>query len=71
MKIRMLPFVALAFGLAASLPAAAQFGRRPQNFGYETAATDPPPVKTEHSITVNGKTLNYTAEVGKIPIPDA
>lgn len=63
--------LALAAGLAAILPAAAQFGRGPQTFAYETAATDPPPVKTHHSITVNGTTLNYTAEIGKIPIPDA
>jgi carboxypeptidase C (cathepsin A) len=62
----------LAMGMMA-LPAVAQFpgrGAAPM-FGFETAKTDPPPVKTEHSITVNGKTLSYTAEVGKIPIPDA
>ncbi|MGH9488083.1 MAG: S10 family peptidase [Terriglobales bacterium] len=63
--------LAAALALAASLPAAAQFGRRQQNFGYEPQATDPPPVKTQHSITVDGETLHYTAEVGKIPVPDA
>ncbi len=64
--------LALAVGLAA-VPAAAQFPGRgaAPTFAYEKAATDPPPVKTEHSITVNGQTLRYTAEVGKIPIPDA
>ncbi|TAN21816.1 MAG: peptidase S10 [Acidobacteria bacterium] len=56
----------LSIGLLASAQR-----RRPETFGYEPAATDPPPVKTHHSITVNGKTLSYTAEVGKIPIPDA
>src|SRR6185312_4244932 len=66
--------VALAGALAAWLPAAAQGRGRgaAQNdpFAYETAATDPPPVSTHHSITVNGKTLSYTATVGKIPVPD-
>ncbi|MGH9468133.1 MAG: S10 family peptidase [Terriglobales bacterium] len=62
----------LALALAASLPAFAQSrSQNPPPFAYETAATDPPPVKTHHRITVNGKTLSYTAEVGKIPIPDA
>ncbi|MGH9476996.1 MAG: S10 family peptidase [Terriglobales bacterium] len=48
-------------------------GRGPQqpSYGYEPEATDPPPIKTQHSITVNGTTLHYTAEIGKIPIPDA
>ncbi|TAN21815.1 MAG: peptidase S10 [Acidobacteria bacterium] len=61
----------LGLALAASVPATAQFAARPQTFAYETAATDPPPVKTQHSITVGGKTLSYTAEVGKIAVPDA
>ena len=64
--------MALGLALLAGLPAAAQApGRGGPMYGYEPAKTDPPPVKTEHSITVNGKTLRYTAEVGKIPIPDA
>jgi len=41
------------------------------SFSYETGDTDPPPVITHHSITVNGKELAYTAQVGKIPVPDA
>ncbi|MGH9478157.1 MAG: S10 family peptidase [Terriglobales bacterium] len=61
---------ALLLLCALSLPAAAQ-GRGAQSFAYEPAATDPLPVKTTHSITVNGRTLSYTAEVGKIAIPDA
>ncbi|MGH9476913.1 MAG: S10 family peptidase [Terriglobales bacterium] len=67
---RFIGFSLLALALAA-LPAAAQSGPVTQPFAYEPAATDPPPVKTRHSITVNGATLQYTAEVGKIPIPDA
>ncbi|MGH9488082.1 MAG: S10 family peptidase [Terriglobales bacterium] len=67
--MRKVLIAAVAVALGACVPAAAQF-RRPQNFGYEPQATDPPPVKTQHSITVNGHTLSYTAEVGKIPIPD-
>ncbi|MGN6591692.1 MAG: S10 family peptidase [Terriglobales bacterium] len=63
--------LAVAAALTA-IPAAAQGGRGgTQPYAYEPAASDPPPVKTQHSITVNGKTLSYTAEVGKIPIPDA
>ena len=30
-----------------------------------------PPVTTKHSITVNGKTLNYTATTGQLPIKSA
>ncbi|MGH9476995.1 MAG: S10 family peptidase [Terriglobales bacterium] len=60
-----------ALALLLALPAAAQFGRGQQSFAYEPNATDPPPVKTQHTVTVNGKALHYTAEVGKIPIPDA
>ncbi|MGH9476994.1 MAG: S10 family peptidase [Terriglobales bacterium] len=73
MSPRLLPLAGLAFaiGLACTLPAAAQFNPAPESFAYEPQATDPPPVKTHHSITVNGATLTYTAEVGKIPIPDA
>ena len=62
--------------LAAWLPAAAQGrgrgGAAPaaDRFMYEPAETDPPPVVTHHSITVNGKTLSYTATVGKMPVPD-
>ncbi len=63
--------VAAMAALAAVAPAAAQGRGAAPTFAYEKAATDPPPVKTEHSITVNGKTLRYTAEVGKIPVPDA
>ncbi|MGH9413721.1 MAG: S10 family peptidase [Terriglobales bacterium] len=63
--------LALGLAMAATLPAMAQFGGAPQTYAYETAATDPPPVKTHHSITVDGKTLGYTAEIGKIPVPDA
>ncbi|MGH9415825.1 MAG: S10 family peptidase [Terriglobales bacterium] len=37
---------------------------------YETSETDPPPIVTHHSITINGQPLNYTATVGKIPVPD-
>lgn len=65
----------LAATLTAWLPAAAQ-GRRgggqapPQHFQFEPAATDPPPVVTHHTITVNGQTLHYTATVGKMPVPD-
>jgi carboxypeptidase C (cathepsin A) len=65
--------VALACALAAWLPAAAQGrgnGAGNDPFAYETAASDPPPVVTHHSITVNGRTLAYTATVGKIPVPD-
>ncbi|HXR98758.1 MAG TPA: hypothetical protein VN709_13035 [Terriglobales bacterium] len=63
----------LAAGCA--LPAAAQGrgGRGPAaapSFAYETAETDPPPVSTHHSITVNGHELSYTATVGKMPVPD-
>lgn len=58
--------LAMAFGAVALAQ-----GPRPETYGYEPAATDPPPVKTQHSITVHGATLRYTAEVGKIPIPDA
>ncbi|MGH9484754.1 MAG: hypothetical protein ACRD1F_06835, partial [Terriglobales bacterium] len=61
--------LALGLAMAATLPAMAQFGGAPQTYAYETAATDPPPVKTHHSITVDGKTLGYTAEIGKIPVP--
>lgn len=61
--------------LAAWLPAMAQGRGRggqapPDRFMYEPAETDPPPVVTHHSITVNGKTLSYTATVGKMPVPD-
>jgi carboxypeptidase C (cathepsin A) len=69
--------VAVGAMLAAWLPAMGQArgrgGRGPaaENFGYEPQATDAPPVVTHHSITVNGKTLSYTATVGKMPIPDA
>jgi carboxypeptidase C (cathepsin A) len=64
--------LAVAAAMLAGQPARAQFpGRGAPTWGYEPAKTDPPPVKTEHSITVHGKTLRYTAEVGKIPIPDA
>ncbi len=63
--------MAVVLGMMACLPAAAQFRMGPQAFGYEPQATDPPPVKTQHSITVNGQTLSYTAEVGKIPVPDS
>lgn len=65
--------VSLSVALAASLGtlAAAQFGRGPQMYSFEPAATDAPPVKTQHTITVNGQTLSYTATVGKMPIPDA
>ncbi|MGH9488276.1 MAG: S10 family peptidase [Terriglobales bacterium] len=63
-----------AFVLAAALPAAAQYPRRGSaphnNFMFETAATDPPPVVTHHTITINGQTLHYTATVGKMPVPD-
>ncbi|HET9784549.1 MAG TPA: hypothetical protein VFP94_06240, partial [Terriglobales bacterium] len=69
MKTRIFWGLVLAGVLA--LPLTAQGGRGNASYGYEPAASDPPPVKTEHSIEVNGKTLRYTAEVGKIPIPDA
>ncbi|MGH9482422.1 MAG: S10 family peptidase, partial [Terriglobales bacterium] len=66
-----------ALGLAA-LPLAAQGRGRggeaaapPATFAFETADTDPPPVVTHHTITVNGQEMAYTATVGKIPIPDA
>jgi carboxypeptidase C (cathepsin A) len=66
-------YLALGLGLACAawLPAAAQGRGGTQSFAYETAASDPPPVKTQHSITVNGRTLRYTATVGKMPVPDA
>ncbi|TAN21817.1 MAG: peptidase S10 [Acidobacteria bacterium] len=46
-------------------------GRGNQMYGFEPEATDPPPVKTHHSVTIDGKTYQYTAEVGKMPIADA
>lgn len=46
-------------------------GRGNQMYGFEPQATDPPPVKTHHSVTIDGRTYPYTAEVGKMPIPDA
>lgn len=60
----------LALAAALALPAAGQAGRGNSSYGYEPEASDVPAVKTEHSINVNGKTLRYTAEVGKIAIPD-
>ena len=32
---------------------------------------DETPVVTKHSITLNGKTLNYTATVAQMPLKDA
>jgi len=65
--------LAMAMGLSclAWLPAAAQGRGGTQSFAYETEATDPPPVVTHHHITVDGRTLAYTATVGKMPVPDA
>jgi hypothetical protein len=33
--------------------------------------TEVPPVQTQHQITVDGKTLRYTATAGRLPIKDA
>ncbi|MGH9413723.1 MAG: S10 family peptidase [Terriglobales bacterium] len=55
----------------AAAPAPTGMFGRPASYGYETQATDAPPIKTHHSVTIDGKTMQYTAEVGKIPIPDA
>ncbi|MGH9412136.1 MAG: S10 family peptidase [Terriglobales bacterium] len=70
--------LALALALGAWLPAAAQGRRRgmpnpassSSPFMFETAATDPPPSVTHHTIQMDGKTLHYTATVGKMPVPD-
>ncbi len=79
MSLRGMRWMALLLGalLVVALPAAAQArggrgGRGPAaaQFMYEPGNTDPPPVVTHHTITVHGKVLNYTATVGKIPVPD-
>ncbi|TAN21240.1 MAG: peptidase S10 [Acidobacteria bacterium] len=69
--------LALGAALVAWLPAAAQGRQRTPEadstsspFMFETAATDPPPVVTHHTITMDGKVLHYTATVGKLPVPD-
>lgn len=58
-----------------NLPAAAQGRGRgaappPGNFSYETSETDPPPVISRHTIQFHGQEMAYTAQVGKIPVPD-
>ncbi len=38
---------------------------------YHWDMTEVPPVQTHHTITVNGRTLHYTATAGRMPIKDA
>jgi carboxypeptidase C (cathepsin A) len=37
---------------------------------YHWDMTEVPPVQTHHTITVNGRTLHYTATAGRLPIKD-
>ncbi|HLI62105.1 MAG TPA: hypothetical protein VKV05_01810, partial [Terriglobales bacterium] len=37
---------------------------------YKWDMTEVPPVQTHHQITVNGRTLHYTATAGRLPIKD-
>src|ERR1700722_8671606 len=42
-----------------------------QNGWQKTNDSVPPPVVTHHHITIDGKTINYTATAGYMPIKDA
>ncbi len=37
---------------------------------YKWDMTEVPPIQTHHTITVNGRTLHYTATAGRLPIKD-
>ncbi len=50
-------------------PAAETGAERPQK-PLHFDMTEVPPVQTHHQITVNGKTLKYTATAGRLPIKD-
>ena len=44
---------------------------RPAPAGLHFDMTEPAPVITHHQITIGGRTIHYTATVGKLPIRDA
>lgn len=75
---------ALALGLLVALPAQGRRGQQqptgpvgdffrynPQDKGMGAEIQTGPPVETHHQMTLNGKTLSYTARVGMMPIKNA
>jgi carboxypeptidase C (cathepsin A) len=51
-------------------PAAQAAERGGQAAGLHWDMTEAPPIQTQHEITVDGKTLKYTATAGRLPIKD-
>ena len=51
--------------------AAAPEASHPAPAGLHFDMTEPAPVITHHQITIGGRTIHYTATVGKLPIRDA
>jgi len=51
--------------------AAAPEASRPAPQGLHFDMTEPAPIITHHQITIGGRTIHYTATVGKLPIRDA
>ena len=45
-------------------------GERPAQAGLHWDMTETAPVQTSHQITVDGKTLHYTATAGRLPLKD-
>ena len=54
----------------ATAPPAPEAEHSPQAANYKWDMTEVPPVQTHHTITVNGRTLHYTATAGRLPIKD-
>lgn len=64
-------FLILIFTLAATVPAQ-QRRQEPKAKAAAPAATAlPAPVVTEHAVTISGRSLEYTATTGYMPIKDA